>query len=116
MKEREEARKLARAMKARLGRGWKMDVWNNFGWHAACRNQNVSVYSHPLPSGKVRYSCLVADHLDRPAGGSNIWHWREDTPFYCPAKAVKSEVRKAQMAIDSVNQAVAVAARIRDAL
>jgi len=60
------ARKLQALMK---GKGWKIRVWENSGWHAAVETKRVAVYYH---EGELApYMCLMKPHY---AGFGKVQH------------------------------------------
>lgn len=52
----EECRAHARELCARLGKGWKPDVWENVGWHYAARRGVVHIHGYHPTLGKPYYS------------------------------------------------------------
>lgn len=77
-----EGKKLLAKMQ---GKGWKLEVWENLGWHFGVRNGALSV----IVSGD-RYSTLMSDEADG-VGGAPIWFVRRW--FRDPNAAVRAQLR-----------------------
>lgn len=63
-------------LRRRLGgarAGWKLDVWDNLGWHAAVRRGPLSVYQHKDRDGRVRYTALLNGRPGESHGGAAYW-------------------------------------------
>lgn len=64
MKTKLEARRAALVLKKKLeGRGWKIRVWENIGWHYAVETDRLSVNEYPDHSIKSRFSCMLKPHF-----------------------------------------------------
>lgn len=97
----------ARALVARLGKGWHAHVWENLGWHYTVRRGplqlSVSKYGK-----KPTYSCMLSDEPSGAVGGSMIWL---DTRHYAtPEAAVRGQLLLAQRTVNKLQRVVALAA------
>jgi hypothetical protein len=108
MKTKAQAEKAGKKLLKRLkGKGWKLRVWENIGWHYSARNGPINVYeSHT----EGMYSCLLSDRLDDPIGGSALW----TTEFRNkdPNKVVAHEVKAARKQLNEIIDAVSFVERI----
>jgi hypothetical protein len=80
---RAEAQAAGRAVKERLaGRGWKVRVWENLGWHWAVHKGPLQIYPAAYRSGRGLLTTLCSatwpDPGDRPLGGSGCWLLKKD--------------------------------------
>lgn len=61
------AREAARALAARLGPGWKGNVWENLGWHYQAVSRKGFVKVNPVIDGNQRkrpivaYTCFIGE-------------------------------------------------------
>jgi len=70
------------------GKGWKLDVWENLGWHYRARNGALTVwpYAH---RGLIYYDCLFS--LIHPGSGDGRYMERGRRHLE-PDKAVKAQL------------------------
>lgn len=71
------------------GKGWKMRVWENLGWHVKWCLGRINLHVHDYRGGDgPEYSCLVSSD-DDGCGGAGIW----TTDFHStdPNKAIEHE-------------------------
>jgi len=103
-KERGEA--LLKMMK---GKGWKLSIWENMGWHFSVKNGGITV--HPsYSSGYVTYLGLDDDDT-KPYGGQAFW--TEKKSYADPNEAVIEQMR---IALKFVNGCVVTLNSIADRL
>jgi hypothetical protein len=94
------------------GSGWRAEVWENLGWHFRAVSGTVQVTGDRRgEGGRLRYTCLISDDVDRSQGGSVLWTDR--CPDRChsdPNEAVASMLDAAVAATVRVVMAVGSAA------
>jgi hypothetical protein len=104
-----EARTKGAAMMQRLkGTGWKLKVWENFGWHCAAENKFITVFEHDS-----RFSALLTTKPECPGVGET--YWSEHVNFADPNEAVLEQMKtaraflnKCRRATDYVEKAVGI--------
>jgi hypothetical protein len=91
-----EATEAAQALKKRMkGRGWKIRVWDNIGWHFAVQNGPLNVHQ----CGD-KYSCLLGDGVS----GCGLWHSAHDGCFDPdPNKVVRVTIERAKQCLAGHN-------------
>ncbi len=100
-----EARKAGKELLKRMkGKRWKLEVWNNLGWHCMVRNGPVQVHLDNY-CGKD-YSCLISDNLRDPSGGNIEWTTQDSKHFTDPNKAVAHELKSARKYLNRWTKAV----------
>lgn len=58
-----EATRAAKKLLSRMeGRGWKIRVWENIGWHYAVETSMLSVRVYPYHSARSRFCCMLKPH------------------------------------------------------
>jgi hypothetical protein len=95
---RREGRKLLKRMK---GKGWKLRVWENLGWHFCVWNGPAAVY----PSINGKFHCLLADH-DCKGTGAGHGEWTTTESFADPNKAVACELASAESVVQKYIKAL----------
>lgn len=84
-----------------LGKGWKICVWENLGWHVCLKRGTISVSPGYHRNGKPTYFALMSDRKGEATGGAMIWH--NDHPnFDTPSEAVIHQVQLARKVIDNL--------------
>lgn len=69
-----EAQAFGRKIKKKLkGKGWKIRVWENLGWHVAWHLGRVSLYPSQYSDGPVKYHTLISDNDDSLGSGACMW-------------------------------------------
>lgn len=72
MTKKEVTRKGRVLLKLMRGKGWKLRVWENMGWHYSVVSGPISV--HPtLWSDETYYFSMISDDPKRAGGGAGIW-------------------------------------------
>ena len=93
---------LLRRMK---GTGWKLEVWENLGWHYCVVNGNLTVYASEYMDG-ISYTALLGD--EGPHAGLPLWssHFSSKDP---------NEVARNQLEIaeDTVKRLTTVVKKVR---
>jgi hypothetical protein len=84
------------------GKGWKLRVHENLGWHYAADKGNVHVHPVHNRGEKPKFMCLIAGRADECGWGDCDW----STKFahHDPIKVIKHELRSVQ---EVTNQKVA---------
>lgn len=100
MMTKEEAEKKGREMLAMMNTGgWKLEVWENLGWHCALRNGYVNI-SHSNYGDGDSYLALVNDRgsgsHDSFVNAGGIEHHTD------PNEAVESRLRQIEEWLDGV--------------
>ena len=68
----ETAVKHGKALLRRMkGKGWKLDVWENMGWHYAVYNGTLTVHASEYAMSKTTYFTLLGD--EERGGGLGFW-------------------------------------------
>lgn len=79
-----EARKLVK----KLGKGWKIRVWENMGWHYSAIALDGHLTVHPSSSGNL-YFCLLSDG---DYAGSGSCNWYDAHHYEDPVEAVEATI------------------------
>jgi len=89
----EKAEAEGNALLARMkGRGWKLRVWQNFGWHYSIYNGSMNV--HPTQNSCLeRYYTLLGDNKHKHAG-CVFWSMNGKT-YKDPNDAVEEQLNAA---------------------
>jgi len=105
-----EAEKRGKALLKKLrGDGWKLDIWENLGWHYAASNGPLSVYG---PEKKEEtFCCLMSDNPNKAHAGAGIWHL-ERNYSRDPNLVITRQVKEARKVLDQLTKAVRKAERI----
>jgi len=94
-------KKLLKKMK---GKGWKLRVWENMGWHYCVHNGGLSVY--PCRSkGMTKFHAMLSEDCFSDLG---IWSFG----FYAsvdPNKAVQNKIKDARKVVNELNSVVVTA-------
>ena len=102
-----EAQKAGKALLKRMkGKGWKLDVWDNLGWHCEVRNGPIEV----CDSYGNGYMALMSDNL-RSSSGGNV-QWTTTFSHKDPNKAAAHEIRSARKFLNRWTKAVEFAENI----
>jgi hypothetical protein len=108
------ATKAGKALLARMnGKGWKLRVWENFGWHYAVNLGPINVFPEGGISDPVgaRFHILMNDRGNDSTGGSYQWLVRRH--FKDPNAAVRAQLRLARKRADEINRLVT---KVEDAM
>jgi len=99
-----DAEKAAKDLKKKLkGRGWKIDVWENLGWHYRVSAGSLKVY----PSyTKGHYFCLFG----KGGGGDSIW--TDSFTSRDPNEVVEHQLAYANEVIEDYNSLIEEARNI----
>jgi len=95
----------ANALKSKMtGKGWKIRVWQNLGWHYSIYSGNVAI--HPACAFKTKkyFACVSNLTDDPPVSALALWH--EVKLFENPNDAAEHAVKKAREAVAELNRAV----------
>lgn len=89
----EEATQAAKALLEQMPKrkGWRIRVWENFGWHYTVNNDYVSV-SETMEAGVLRYHAMISDV---PNGVGSPAHWCDPVyrTYFDPLTAVRVALR-----------------------
>jgi len=66
------------------GEGWKLDIWENLGWHYAVYNGPLTVHGSP-----GHWYCLLSRTEIR---GGGALYWTDDAHFKNPNDAVRHQL------------------------
>jgi hypothetical protein len=91
------------AVKERLaGRGWKVRVWENLGWHWALHKGPLQIYPAAYRSGRGLLTALCAaawpDPGGHPSGGSSRWFLKKGRRD--PNAVVRDQVKECRKYIE----------------
>jgi len=97
MKTKEEATKAGKALKKKLGKQWKIRVWQNMGWHYCCYLGKGFISVYPSFDGD-EFHCML--DLTMPFAGD--CRWTKDAPYdKDPRKVVSATLRLANKRLSS---------------
>lgn len=114
MTKREAERAGNKLLKMMKGKGWKLRVWENIGWHYEAYNPPLSVYSsHVTRNGNQHYHCLMSCDLKEAHFGAGIWSTRGQTSKN-PNVVVRKQIKKAREVVDQYMAAVEHAEEIME--
>jgi hypothetical protein len=57
----EETEKLAQKLKGIMGKGWKVKVWNNLGWHFSVHLDNMIHVYEGFRDGDYKYHVMIGE-------------------------------------------------------
>lgn len=102
-----DAMKYGVALRDRMiGKGWKLRVWENLGWHYSVQCGTIAVHaSHHSSDGKVLYSTLMSTNVADIGVGSSIFY--EQRHFNDPNKAVRHQMKIARAVVKQLNDVMA---------
>jgi len=83
------------------GTGWKLEVWENLGWHYCVVNGTLYIYAHEYMDG-ISYTSLMGDGKHPHAG---LPVWTDDYHSKDPNKVVEHQLAFAQKYMDHINAA-----------
>lgn len=92
----EEAENTAKALAKRLGKGWKVRVWENLGWHHAATKGGLSVSS----GYDNKYGCMMTDSFDSVGSGCTLYPGTKR--FKDPRRAVRETVRAVEPIVKEI--------------
>ena len=87
-------------LKRMNGKGWKLRVWENLGWHYDIYLLGLTVH-HP---GK-NYSTLLSSDPENYSGSGEIY-WTPEKSFKDPNKAVEHQMKMARIFSDKCQKMV----------
>lgn len=99
MTETEARARGADMMRQLKGTGWKLDVWDNLGWHCAAYNKFISVHEY---NGK--YSAMLT--IDPDKRGCGETYWTDSRHFDDPQEAVKWQMKIATAYLRKMRNAI----------
>jgi len=70
-KVKDEAFKVAKRLQQKLGGKWKVNVWENLGWHYSVTLGSISVHRGDVR--KKNYFAFVSPEENDPSGGAMFW-------------------------------------------
>lgn len=90
-------------LKKLKGKGWKLDVWENLGWHFKVQKVvfgtwTICVGQWDSINGKLKqdYDCMIGSH----GGGDGLWTRGGDSQhFNDPNVAVETEINRIAAAL-----------------
>lgn len=109
-KDRARAIRKGKALLARMkGQGWKLEVWENLGWHYRVYAGPLSVSEKRDRSPEFRYSAMMSERPDDHIGGSYAWYG--DTHSSDPNRTARKQLEIAEAALARLSECVAIARR-----
>jgi hypothetical protein len=66
-----DATKRGKALKAKVGKGWKLDIWENLGWHYCVVNAPMTIYG--CETSPDTYHIMMSDRAQDARSGSIMW-------------------------------------------
>jgi hypothetical protein len=88
------------------GKGWKLRVWENLGWHYSIYAGALSIHvNHYLR--RVRYSSLMADRASEHIYGSSLW--TDNESYGDPNRAARAAVQLAEGVMANLTKVLDVA-------
>jgi hypothetical protein len=81
------------------GTNWKVEVWENLGWHYSVSNGWATVY----PADVGTFYCLLSNEKGSSGG---LAMWSDDTFTSDPNECVRNQYRTAQNKIKQLTEAV----------
>jgi len=96
-----EAYNTGRAVIRKLnGKGWRLQVFENAGWHFTILNGALSLHLSEYPDGK-KYWCMMADTPE--AGGCGAMMFHHNYSSKDPNDAVRHQLRLARKVVEGIN-------------
>lgn len=91
--EHDKAQRTARRIARLLGKGWRVEVWENLGWHWRVTNGPVQLGACYAKGRKTLYHAMVGSSPTESRGGAAYWTERGQGYRADPRRAVKDAVR-----------------------
>jgi len=93
----EAALKGKKLLKQMAGRGWKLRVWENLGWHYCVNSGPVSVY----PSyNEGNFFCLISTDPKKAGFGGSAWTNSSASPHKNPNQVVWEAFENMSQVVD----------------
>lgn len=93
-----EAHKRGAALLKKLkGKGWRVRVWENIGWHYAAHlgpSEQGCLSLHPHSDGSAKYAVLLG------AAGAGNYQWYVRKRYRDPNTAVRAQMRAVKAYLD----------------
>jgi hypothetical protein len=105
MKTKQQAQNKGKALLRKMkGKGWKLRIWENLGWHYEVSLGGLTVSPFEISGKKERYHALLSAG-DYAGTGEIFW---TDVGFYStdPNKVVKHQLKIARDFINKCNKAI----------
>jgi len=91
------------------GEGWKLRVWENFGWHYSVYNGAINVHVATLgaaPDGSEdTFSCLMGMDRDKERSGGHP-EWTTHFSSVYPIEVILDQIREARKVLNVYIKAV----------
>jgi hypothetical protein len=88
-----EAQKAGEELLSKLkGKGWRIKVWSNLGWHYNLANGRLTIHPDSFNKG---YMALLSDATCKHIGGGAAF-WTNSKSFKDPNDAVKDQIKRAK--------------------
>lgn len=91
-----KAKKLLKKVK---GKGWKISVWENLGWHYCLRGDFISLYEHQDKT----YHAMISTDID---GIGGLAMWTGNRYYKNPNTAINYAIKKAEKCLAELTNAV----------
>lgn len=102
-----------KVLKLMEGKGWKINVWENMGWHFMVGSGPVSVHASENRSGKTQYCSMV--NSEPGCFGPGLAMWTETGMRYydpnCAARVAVINMLKVMDRLDATRRAAFRATR-----
>ena len=110
MLDKQQADKRGKALLDKMrGDGWKLDVWENLGWHYSVCNGAMSVHASslgaPEDGSEDTFFCLMGTDRDQ-SHDSGHPAWGSDFKSNDPNEVVLAQIRKAREVLNVYIKAV----------
>lgn len=97
-------------LKRMLGRGWKLRVWQNLGWHHSAERGPLTVYPlHGRAGRHAGYHAMLSDDPKGTHSGAMAWTPRGTRQHRDPNKAAAEAVKLARAYLKQATRAVDLA-------
>jgi len=93
-------------LKCMHGKGWKLRVWENFGWHYSVYNETILVYGSSNEYDNGEYRVLLSADSNHPYGGDLLWTPHPAIRNKDPNKAVRDQLEYATKAVNKLASAI----------
>lgn len=104
MTEREARERGAKLLKKLPGKGWKLHVWENLGWHYEARLHGLMLREDTSRfSDACSYWCGLSD-VESSSGTPAYWHTNES--FKTPLEAIENQMKVAANFVKMVSGVV----------
>jgi hypothetical protein len=101
-----EATKAGKVLLKKLGKGWRLRVWENHGWHYSATRGPIAVHTHG-----AEYFALIDSDPKCAGGGLAAWSTCDDRTYRDPRLAVKKAIAPVIKYVAQLNEVVRICAQ-----